>query len=312
LKKVSVIGAGNVGATAVYHLADLNLAQVVMVDVVEGLPQAKASDFVDASGLRGYGVPLIGTNDYKDIEGSDVVIMTAGIARKPGMDRMDLLKTNVNIAKSAAQAVRKYAPESVLLVVTNPLDVIAMVMLRESRFPWQRVVGMAGVLDSTRFRYFIAEELGVWPGDVEAMVLGGHGDEMVPLTRYTSVGGIPITDLMDAPTIERLVTRTRKGGGEIVNYLKTGSAYYAPGASAARMAEAVLRGETTLIAASAHLQGQYGYHDIFLGVPVRLGGKGIEEVLEIQLSPEEKQALDKSAEAVAEGVKTLESIYTPG
>ncbi|HUZ18098.1 MAG TPA: malate dehydrogenase [Spirochaetia bacterium] len=311
MKKVSVIGAGNVGATAVYHLADLNLADVVMVDVVEGLPQAKASDFVDASGMRGYGVPVTGTNDYKDIEGSDVVIMTAGIARKPGMDRMDLLKTNVNIAKSAAQAVRKYAPESVLLVVTNPLDVIAMVMLRESRFPWQRVVGMAGVLDSTRFRYFIAQELGVWPGDVEAMVLGGHGDEMVPLTRYTSVGGIPITDLMDAPTIERLVTRTRKGGGEIVNYLKTGSAYYAPGASAARMAEAVLRGESALIAASAHLQGQYGYRNIFLGVPVRLGGKGIEEILEIDLSPEEKQALDKSAEAVAEGVKTLESIYTP-
>ncbi len=308
MRKVSVIGAGNVGATAVYHIARLNLANVVVVDVVEGLPQAKAADYAHSAPLRGFGVTVTGTNDYKDIEGSEVVVMTAGIARKPGMDRMDLLKTNVNIAKSAAQAIKQYAPDSIVIAVTNPLDVIAMALLRETGFPWQRVVGMAGVLDSTRFRYFIAEELGVWPGDVEAMVLGGHGDSMVPLTRYASVGGIPITELMDADTIERLVNRTRKGGGEIVNYLKTGSAYYAPGASAARMVEAVLRGESTLIPASAHLEGQYGYEGIFLGVPLRLGSSGIEEVLEVDLDSEEKAALDRSAAAVAEGVKTLESI----
>jgi malate dehydrogenase len=225
---------------------------------------------------------------------------------------MDLLKTNVNIAKSAAQAIKKYAPNSIVVAVTNPLDVIAMALLRETGFPWQRVVGMAGVLDSTRFRYFIAEELNVWPGDVEAMVLGGHGDSMVPLTRYATVGGIPISELMDAETIERLVVRTRKGGGEIVNYLKTGSAYYAPGASAARMVEAVLRGESTLIPASAHLEGQYGYKGIFLGVPLRLGPTGIEEVIEVDLTTDERAALDKSAAAVREGVETLESIYTPG
>ena len=308
MRKVSVIGAGNVGATAVYHIARLNLANVVVVDVVEGLPQAKAADYTHSAPLRGFGVTVTGTNDYKDIEGSEVVVMTAGIARKPGMDRMDLLKTNVNIAKSAAQAIKQYAPDSIVIAVTNPLDVIAMALLRETGFPWQRVVGMAGVLDSTRFRYFIAEELGVWPGDVEAMVLGGHGDSMVPLTRYASVGGIPIAELMEADTIERLVNRTRKGGGEIVNYLKTGSAYYAPGASAARMVEAVLRGESTLIPASAHLEGQYGYEGIFLGVPLRLGSTGIEEVLQVDLEPDEKTALDRSAEAVAEGVKTLESI----
>lgn len=312
MKKVSVIGAGNVGATAVYHIARLNLADVVVVDVIEGMPQAKAMDYAHASPGRGIGTTVTGTNDYKDIEGSDVVVMTAGIARKPGMDRMDLLKTNVNIAKSAAQAIAKYAPNAIVFAVTNPLDVIAMVMLRETKFPWQRVVGMAGVLDSTRFRYFIAEELGVWPGDVEAMVLGGHGDSMVPLTSFASVGGIPIGELMDQQTIDRLVERTRKGGGEIVNYLKSGSAYYAPGASAARMVEAVLRGESMLIPVSAFLQGQYGHKEIFLGVPVRLGSGGIEEILDLELSPAEKAALDKSAVAVAEGVKTLESIYTPG
>lgn len=312
MKKVSVIGAGNVGATAVYHVARLNLADVVVVDVVEGLPQAKALDFAHSAPGRGFGTTVTGTNDYKDIAGSDVVVMTAGIARKPGMDRMDLLKTNVNIAKSAAQAIAKHAPEAIVIAVTNPLDVIAMVMLRETKFPWQRVVGMAGVLDSTRFRYFIAEELDVWPGDVEAMVLGGHGDSMVPLTSFASVGGIPIGELMEQQTIDRLVERTRKGGGEIVNYLKSGSAYYAPGASAARMVEAVLRGESMLIPASAYLQGQYGHKEIFLGVPVRLGSGGIEEILDLELSPGEKAALDKSAVAVGEGVKTLESIYTPG
>lgn len=312
MSKVSVIGAGNVGATAVYYIAEKGIAEVVMVDVVEGLPQSKALDFLHTAPLRRYNVEITGSNDYSAIAGSDVVVMTAGIARKPGMDRMDLLKTNVNIAKSAAQAVARYAPDATIVVVTNPLDVIAMVMLRESGFALKKVIGMAGILDSTRFRYFIAEALGVWPGDVEAMVLGGHGDTMVPLTRYTSVGGFPIGELMDAATIERLVERTRKGGGEIVNYLKAGSAYYAPGASAAKMVEAIVKNERQLMAASVYLRGEYGYEGIFLGVPVLLGKNGVEEIVALELSDSERRALDASAKAVKEGVEQLETFYKPG
>ena len=312
MSKVSVIGAGNVGATAVYYVAEKGIAEVVMVDVVEGLPQGKALDFLHAAPVRRYNVKITGTNDFRAIEGSDVVVLTAGIARKPGMDRMDLLKTNVSIAKNAAQAIANYAPNAVVVVVTNPLDVIAMVVLRETGFALKKVVGMAGVLDATRFRYFIAEELGVWPGDVEAMVLGGHGDSMVPLTRYTSVAGFPITELLDGATIERLVERTRKGGGEIVNYLKSGSAYYAPGASAAKMVEAILKDERQLVAASAYLRGQYGHSDIFLGVPVLLGRNGVEEIIELELTESERRALEESAKAVHEGVELLESFYKPG
>jgi len=312
VSKVSVIGAGNVGATAVYYIAEKSIAEVVMVDVVEGLPQSKALDFLHTAPLRRYNVQITGSNDYSAIAGSDVVVLTAGIARKPGMDRMDLLKTNVNIAKSAAQAIARYAPDAAVIVVTNPLDVIAMVVLRETGFALKKVIGMAGVLDATRFRYFIAEELGVWPGDIEAMVMGGHGDTMVPLTRYTSVGGFPITELMDAATIERLVDRTRKGGGEIVNYLKAGSAYYAPGASAAKMVEAIVKDERQLVAASVFLRGQYGHEGIFLGVPVLLGKNGVEEIIEIELTDEERRALDASAKAVKEGVEQLETFYKPG
>jgi malate dehydrogenase len=312
MRKVSVIGTGHVGATAVYYIAEKNIADVVMLDVVEGLPQAKALDFLHAAPLRGYNVDIVGTNDYARIADSDVVVMTAGIPRRPGMDRMDLLKTNVNIAKTAAQAVAQYAPNAVVIVVTNPLDVIAMATLRESGFALKKVIGMAGVLDATRFRYFIAEELAVWPGDVDAMVLGGHGDSMVPLKRYTSVGGIPITELLDEATIDRLVERTRKGGGEIVNYLKTGSAFYAPGASVAKMVEAVIKNEKRLVAASAYLRGEYGHRDIFLGVPCYIGANGVEHILEISLSDEERAALDASAKGVEEGVTTLESFYSPG
>ena len=312
MSKVSVIGAGNVGATAVYYIAEKSIAEVVMVDVVEGLPQSKALDFLHTAPLRRYNVQITGSNDYSAIAGSDVVVLTAGIARKPGMDRMDLLKTNVNIAKSAAQAIARYAPDAAVVVVTNPLDVIAMVVLRETGFALKKVIGMAGVLDATRFRYFIAEELGVWPGDIEAMVMGGHGDTMVPLTRYTSVGGFPITELMDAATIERLVDRTRKGGGEIVNYLKAGSAYYAPGASAAKMVEAIVKDERQLVAASVYLRGQYGHEGIFLGVPVLLGKNGVEEIIEIELTDQERRALDASAKAVKEGVEQLETFYKPG
>ncbi len=312
MSKVSVIGAGNVGATAVYFIAEKSFADVVMVDVVEGLPQSKAVDFRHASPVLGYRGGITGTNDYAEIAGSDVVVLTAGIARKPGMDRMDLLKTNVNVAKSAAQAIKRYAPDAVVVVVTNPLDVIAMVVLRETGFAPEKVVGMAGVLDATRFRAFIAEELGCWPGDVEAMVLGGHGDTMVPLTRYTSVGGFPIGELLDAGTIERLVSRTRTGGAEIVNYLKAGSAYYAPGASAAEMVEAIVKGERRLIAASVYLRGQYGHRDLFLGVPVVLGRGGVEKVLEIELTDVERKALDASAKAVREGIEQLDTFYKPG
>jgi malate dehydrogenase len=312
VSKVSVIGAGNVGATAVYYIAEKNLADIVMVDVVEGLAQSKALDYQHAAPLRGYSIQIEGTTDYAAIQGSDVVVLTAGVARKPGMDRMDLLKTNVGIARGAAQAIARYAPEAVVVVVTNPLDVICTVVLRETGFALKKVVGQAGVLDATRFRYFIAEKLGVWPGDVQAMVLGGHGDGMVPLPGYTSVGGVPITELLDAPAIEQLVQRTRKGGGEIVGYLKTGSAYYAPGASAARMVEAVLKNEKRLLAASVYLRGEYGFRGLFLGVPIILGRGGAERVVELALSPAEQRALEASAEAVRRGIAELEELQAAG
>jgi malate dehydrogenase len=232
--------------------------------------------------------------------------------RKPGMDRMDLLKINVGIAKSAAQAIARYAPEAVVVVVTNPLDVICAVVLRETGFGLRKVVGQAGVLDAARFRYFIAEELGVWPGDVMAMVLGGHGDEMVPLRGFTSVGGLPITELLSPQTIERLVERTRQGGAEIVKLLKAGSAYYAPGASAAKMVEAIVKDEKRLLAASAYLRGEYGHQDLFLGVPVLLGRGGVERIVELPLTPAEKSELDRSAGAVREGLRLLDSFYKPG
>ncbi|MFW5826468.1 MAG: malate dehydrogenase [Alkalispirochaeta sp.] len=312
MSKVSVIGAGNVGATAVYYIAEKNIADIVMVDVVAGMPQGKAADFMHAAPSRNYNIKIVGSNDYAEIADSDVVVMTAGMARKPGMDRMDLLKTNVNIAKQAAQAIATYAPNALVIAVSNPLDVISMVTLKESGFALKRVVGMAGILDSTRFRYFIAEKLKVLPQDVMAMVLGGHGDTMVPLPRYTSVAGFPLTELLDSETIEQLVDRTRKGGAEIVSYLKKGSAYYAPAASVAKMVEAMIKDEKRFVAASAYLRGEYGHRDIFLGVPVLLGRNGVEKIYELDLTEQEQKALDGSAEAVQEGVKTLESIYTPG
>ncbi|HUX51765.1 MAG TPA: malate dehydrogenase [Spirochaetia bacterium] len=312
MSKVSVIGAGNVGATAVYYIAEKNIAEIVMVDVVPGLPQSKSVDFLHAAPLRGYNVDIVGTNDYAQIRDSDVVVLTAGVARKPGMDRMDLLRTNVGIAKAAAQAIATYAPNAVVIAVSNPLDVIAMVCLRETGFALKKVIGMAGILDSARLQYFIAEKLNVWPGDVMAMVLGGHGDEMVPVPRYTTVGGFPLTELLPEDEIEQLVARTRKGGGEIVSYLKKGSAYYAPGASVAKMVEAVVKDERRLVAASAYLRGEYGYNDVFLGVPLLLGRNGVEKIIHLELSPSEKQALDNSAHAVEEGVRTLSGIYTPG
>ena len=306
--KVSVIGAGNVGAKAVYYIAEKNLADIVMVDVVDGLARSKALDFLHAAPLRGYEVRIRGTTDFAEIDGSDVVVITAGIARKPGMDRMDLLKTNVGIARNAAKEISRRAPDAVVIVVTNPLDIISMVVLRETGFALRKVVGMAGVLDSTRFRWFIAEALGVWPGDVQAMVLGGHGDEMVPLTGYTSVGGIPIAQLLPAEKIEQLVKRTRTGGAEIVSLLKTGSAFYAPGASVAKMVEAVLRNEKRLFPASVFLRGEYGYKDVYLGVPVIMGRTGVERVVELPLTEPERAALDASVVAVRKGLEDLEKL----
>ncbi len=312
MAKVSIIGAGNVGATTAYFIAKQNIADVVLVDVVEGMPQSKSNDFLHASGSLGFECGIHGTNDYAEIADSDVVVHTAGIPRKPGMDRMDLLKTNVGIAKTAAQQIRRYAPRAIIVGVANPLDVICMVLYRESGFDIRRVVGMAGVLDSTRFQYFMAEKLGGWPGDAKAMVLGGHGDSMVPVSAYTSYAGFGTDELLDDATVEALANRTKTGGGEIVKHLKTGSAYYAPAASVAKMAEGMITDRKRICAASAYLRGEYGYHDVFLGVPVKLGTNGVEEIYELPLSAEQKSALDSSAEHVAEGVKTLESIYSVG
>lgn len=312
MKKVSVIGAGNVGASAVYFIARASVADVVMVDVVDGLPQSKAMDFLHAAPFQDIRVNVVGTNDYSEIAGSDVVVHTAGIARKPGMDRMDLLKTNVSIAKSAAQSIKKHAPNATVIAVANPLDVIAMVLLRETGFPPQRVVGMAGVLDSTRFRYFIAEKLGVLPSDVSAMVLGGHGDTMVPVARYTTVGGFALEELLSGEEIKQLSDRTRTGGGEIINYLKTGSAYYAPAASVAKMVGAIVTDQKIVAPASAYLDGEYGHSGIYLGVPVLLGAGGVEKIFELDLSAEERAALNNSAEHVQGGVQDLDSIEKAG
>ena len=308
MSKISVIGAGNVGATAVYYIAEKNLGDIVMIDVVQGLPQSKGLDFLHAAPLREYRVHIYGTNGYDEIRGSDVVVLTAGIARKPGMDRMDLLRTNAGIARDAAKAVKEYAPDAVLVVVTNPLDVIAMAVLRETGFDPSRVLGMAGVLDATRYCTFIAETLDVWPGDVSAMVLGGHGDTMVPLKRFASVGGIPLGELLDEKTTERLIERTRSGGAEIVGYLKTGSAFYAPAASVAAMVEAIVKDRKTLLPAAAFLRGEYGFSGIFLGVPVILGKGGVERILELELTGDEREALARSARAVRQGIRELDSL----
>ena len=308
-KKVSIIGAGNVGATATYHIAERVIADLVMVDIEPGVTEAKALDFLHAGPIRGYDVSIQGTSDFSAIADSDVVVITAGVPRKPGMDRMDLLKVNTEVVKNAAQSIDSYAPNATVIVVTNPLDVMCRVALRTTGFSMRRVVGMAGILDSTRFRYFVAEALGCAPSDVHAMVLGGHGDQMVPLPRFTTVSGIPITELLDAATIERLVDRTRKGGAEIVQYLKTGSAYYAPAASAAEMVEAILTDRKTLAPCAAYLRGEYGIENLFVGVPVILGKNGIERIIELELTEDERQQLATSAAAVRKGMEELSTFF---
>jgi len=310
-KKVSIIGAGNVGATATYYIAEKVIADIVMVDVIGGMAHAKALDFLHAGPVRGYSGPIRGTDDYKEIADSEIVVITAGMARKPGMDRMDLLRVNAEIVKGASKCIAEHAPNSTVIVVTNPLDVMCRVALRTTGFALRRVMGMAGILDSTRFRYFVAEELGCSLGDVHAMVLGGHGDEMVPLPRFTTVAGIPITQLMDQGTIDRLIDRTRKGGAEIVEHLKTGSAYYAPAAAVAEMVEAILTDRKHLAPCAAYLRGEYGIENLFMGVPVILGKNGVERIIELEINDVEKKQLAVSAAAVKKGMEELSTFFTP-
>ncbi len=305
MRKVSIIGGGNVGASCALYVAEMGIADVVLFDIVEGMPQGKALDLLESRSVRGFDAKVTGTNDYRDIEGSDVVVVTAGFPRKPGMSRSDLLAKNAEIVTTVAENIRKYAPKAIVITVTNPLDVMTYLMFNKTGFPENRVVGMAGVLDATRFRCFIAEELGVSANDVQAMVLGGHGDSMVPLPRYATVSGIALPDLLNEDAIGRLVQRTRDGGAEIVALLKTGSAYYAPAASAAQMVEAVLLDRKRILPAAAHLTGQYGLKDVYIGVPVQLGAGGVEKIIELKLSDSEKAALHKSAGDVSAGIKEL-------
>jgi malate dehydrogenase len=303
--KITVVGAGNVGATAAQYIVEKELGDVVLVDVIEGIPQGKALDLAQAGPVHGYDSLLTGANGYDDTTDSDIVVITAGMARKPGMTRDDLLFKNAEIVGSVVEQVARRSPNSILILVTNPLDAMVQLAWKKSGFPPQRVIGMAGVLDSSRFRTFIARELNVSVENVTAFVLGGHGDTMVPLPRYSTVAGIPITDLLPKATIDALVTRTANGGAEIVNYLKSGSAYYAPGASAVEMVEAILKDKKKILPCAAYLNGQYGVQGLYVGVPVKLGRAGVEQIIEITLTADEQAAFDKSAAAVRELVDKL-------
>jgi malate dehydrogenase len=299
-KKVTIVGAGNVGATAAHWIAAKELADVVLIDVVEGIPQGKALDLLEAMPIEKRDVHVLGANDYAAAANSDIVVITAGIPRKPGMSRDDLLHTNYKIMSDVVNKITAVAPNSILIIVSNPLDAMAQAAFKQSKFNRERVIGMAGVLDSARYRTFIAEELKVSVENVTAFVLGGHGDTMVPLPRYSSVAGIPISELMDQATIDRIVQRTRDGGAEIVKHLKTGSAYYAPSAAAVEMVEAILQDKKKILPCAAYLQGEYGINGYYIGVPCKLGERGLEQIIEIKLTPEEDKALKKSADAVKE------------
>ena len=307
-RKITVIGAGNVGATTAQRLAEKQIGDVVLIDIAEGLPQGKALDLAEAAPIEKHDAAVSGSNDYALSKGSDIVIITAGIPRKPGMSRDDLISTNAKIIKDVTTRVVKHSPDSILIVVSNPLDAMCHVALEASGFPKNRVIGMAGVLDSARFRTFIARELNVSVENTHAFVLGGHGDTMVPLPRYSTVAGIPITELMDKATIDRLIERTRNGGAEIVGLLKTGSAFYAPASAAVEMAEAILKDKKKILPCAAFLDGEYDIRGLFIGVPVKLGADGIEEIIQIKLTEEERQALNASADAVSELVETLKKI----
>ncbi len=304
-KKIAVIGAGNVGASCAMYLAEANFADVVMLDIIDGVPQGKALDLTQAGPVRGYNCMVTGTTKYKDIKGADIVIMTAGFPRKPGMSREDLIAKNAEIVGIAAKNIKKFAPKAFVIVVSNPLDLMTYHMQKVTGFPKNRVVGQAGVLDSIRMRAFIAMELGVAMSDTNAMVLGGHGDTMVPLPRYTTVAGVPITELMPKDRIKAISERTKGGGGEIVKLLKTGSAYYAPAAAAVDMCKAIFNDEKKVLPASAFLSGQYGIKDIYIGVPVVLGAKGVEKILELKLTKSELKALQGSAATYKKLIKVV-------
>lgn len=306
--KVSIIGAGNVGRTVAQRVIERNLADACLLDIVEGLPQGIALDLMSARGLESHNRKIIGTNNYIDTAGSDIILITAGLPRKPGMSRDDLLKINSKIVTEVAQKCSEYSPDAIYVVITNPLDVMTYLVWKTTNLPPQKVIGMAGVLDSARLQTFIAMELGVSITDVQGMVLGGHGDLMLPLPRYCTVSGIPITQLMAEDTIDKLVQRTRDGGAEIVQLLKTGSAYYAPASSACYMIEAMLLNQSRLLPAAVYLQGEYGLNDIYLGVPCRLGCGGVEEILEINLTDEEKEALHRSARSVRDNINLALSL----
>jgi malate dehydrogenase len=299
-KKISIVGSGNVGATAAHWIASKELADVVLIDIIEGVPQGKGLDLLEAMPIEKRDSHVIGTNDYAHTANSDIVIITAGIPRKPGMSRDDLLNTNYKIMSDVVGKVVQYSPNCILIVVSNPLDAMAQAAYKLSKFPRERVIGMAGVLDSARFRTFIAEELKVSVENVTAFVLGGHGDTMVPLARYSTVAGIPITELIAPDRLAQLVQRTRDGGAEIVKYLKTGSAYYAPSAAATEMAEAILKDKKKILPCAAYLEGEYGIKGLYVGLPVKLGAKGIEQIIQIKLTADEQAALNKSADAVKE------------
>ncbi len=304
-KKISVIGAGFVGATAAHWAAQKELGDITLVDILEGIPQGKALDLLEASPVEGFDSKVIGSNGYEETKDSDVVIITSGVPRKPGMSREDLLDTNKKILDSViTQAVEK-SPQAILIIVTNPLDTMTYFALKRSRFPKQRVIGMAGILDTARFKAFIAMELGVSVEDIQALLLGSHGDEMVPLPRYTTVSGIPLQQLLPKEKIDRLIERTRKGGGEIVNLLKTGSAFFAPSAAAVQMTESILKDKKRILPCCVYLEGEYGLKDLCFGVPVKIGALGAEAVIEIELNEEEKKLVAKSAESVKKSIADL-------
>jgi len=308
MKKVTIVGAGNVGSSVALYLAEHKIADIYLVDVVEGLPEGKALDAEEAAPIRRYDVELRGCTDFSCMVDSDIVVITAGIARRPGMSRDDLLNTNAKIIKSVSDKVAEYAPNSIIIMVTNPLDVMAYLALKTTGFALKRVVGMAGILDSIRFRYFVAQKFGVSVIDTTAMVMGGHGDSMVPLPRYSTIGGVPITELMPKDDIDKIIERTRKGGAEIVGYLKTGSAYYAPAAAVAKMVECIVRDKRRILPCSAYLRGEYGIDGLFVGVPVMLGKNGVEKIIELELIPEEREALHTSASAVKTVIEKLENL----
>lgn len=299
-RKVTVVGSGNVGATVAHRLADKQLADVALIDILQGIPQGKGLDLLEAGPVEGYDVRIKGTNDYADTANSDIVVMTAGFPRKPGMSRDDLLKANYDVVKSAIENVVKYSPDAILITVTNPLDAMAQTAFKVSGFSKNRVIGMAGVLDTARYRTFIAEALHVSVQNVQGFVLGGHGDTMVPVPRYTTVAGIPVGELMSKDQLEKIITRTRTGGAEIVDLLKAGSAFYAPSAAVVEMIDAIFNDRKKILPCTAYLEGEYGISGLFVGVPVKLGARGIEQIIEIKLTAEESAALQKSADAVKE------------